>query len=95
MEYKKYRESINEKLNELYEQYPKIYQRIEEVSILAIRDNVIIYFDNNKVMLDITAHYTRMMAEEGTDLTDFDLFCEELELFLLENSVRRRKTENE
>lgn len=88
MECKKYRESINIKLNELYKKYPKVHERIEEVSVSTIRNSVMIYFNEGNVMLDITAHYTRIVGAVTNDLQDVDQFCEELELFLLENVVR-------
>ncbi len=86
MENKKYRESINIKLNELYKKYPNVNQRIEEVSVSTMRNCVMIYFNEGNVMLDITAHYTRIVGVVNNDFQEVDQFCKELESFLFENS---------
>lgn len=86
MEYKEYREIINIKLNELYKKYPNVNKRIEEVSVSTIRNCVMIYFNEGDVILDISAHYTRIVGVVNDDAQDVDRFCKELESFLLENS---------
>ncbi len=86
MEFKEYREMINIKLNELDKKYPNVNKRIEEVSVSTMRNCVMIYFNEGNVMLDITAHYTRIVGVLNDDFQEVDQFCKELESFLLENS---------